>query len=136
MGVQPMFRRTFSGASILLVCLLSIGLQLPTQMDSSSYFGVFGAELIPVKIPDCNAIAPKTRNCQDLNPNCKFASYIAGPLSADEGGVNTKRYVKSGKWLVCELRQKGEPNQPFAKVELYHEAPGKCTPVKVPWNKK
>ena len=42
-----MFRRSLGGLSLFAVCLCSIGLQLPTQVGTSTFFGVFGAEMGP-----------------------------------------------------------------------------------------
>ena len=96
-----MFRRSVGGLSLFAVCLCSIGLQLPTEVGTKSVFGVFGAEMVAIGEPKCNAIAPKMRNCREINSSCKDLPYILGPQSADPGGVNTERYDKIGTLLDC-----------------------------------
>jgi len=125
-----MFRRTLPGVSILSVCLCSIGLQLPTHVGTGSYFGVFGAEVLPILDPTCNAVAPKKRNCTDLGKNCKNIDYIAGPQSADPGGVNTLRFDKDGTWLECANPEGGGSVPPCIKVQPYQDK-GQCTPASV-----
>ncbi len=128
-----MFRRSVGGLSLFAVCLCSIGLQLPTQVGTSTFFGVFGAEMGPSTEIPCNAIAPKIRNCRDLDPNCINKKYIAGPQSADVGGVNDRRFVKSGTWIECANLKDGQPS---LKVETYKEMAGKCKKMFVPYHTK
>ncbi len=123
-----MFRRTLFGMSCLTVCLGSIVFQLPTQVGNSSFFGVFGSETSLFPDPVCNAIAPKMRKCREMGPYCKDVSYIAGPQSADPGGVNTLRFEKTGIWFECADPIQGDTNPPCKMVVVYQDS-GKCTPV-------
>lgn len=125
-----MFRRILPGISILSACILSVGLQLPTHVGSGAFFGVFGAEILPVLDPICNAVAPKKRNCTDFGPNCLLMEYIAGPQTAEAGGVNSLRFDKNGSWLDCRDFKKGGLNPPCKKIELFEDK-GKCTPTLV-----
>lgn len=125
-----MFRRTLPGVSILTVCLCSIGLQLPTHVGSGAFFGVFGAEVLPVLDPDCNGIAPKKSSCKELHTACDKIEYTSGPQSAALGGVNNLRFEPTGNSVECTTNQNYKtlcPNKP-----IWAEKTGvKCIEIKV-----
>ena len=125
-----MFRRTLPGVFILSVCLCSIGLQLPTQVGKGSYFGVFGAETIPVLDPLCNGIGLKSTNCNINNSLCANVKYDNGPLSADPGGVNTKRFDKNPQVVQC-ISSIGGNLKMCPDTYEYKETPGNCTQTMV-----
>ena len=124
-----MFRRSVVGLSLFGVFVCCIGLQLPTEMGTKSVFGVFGAEMVAIGEPKCNAIAPKMRNCREINSSCKDLPYILGPQSADPGGVNTERYDKIG--TVLEWRGPGIPKNTCPDQDPYKLNPDKCEKVYV-----
>ena len=118
------------GYLFLFVAFLSMCLQLPQDIHTNFTFGFFGSET-NLPDPDCNAIAPKLRNCTDRGINCKELPYIAGPQSADVGGVNIMRFDKTGLWIDCRDSKKGGSNPPCYKVEPYQQTVGNCKQVKV-----
>lgn len=103
------------GYLFLFVAFLSMCLQLPQDIHTDLTFGFFGSET-NLTDPDCNAIAPKLRNCTDLGINCKELPYIAGPQSADVGGVNIMRFDKTGLWIDCRDSKKGGSNPPVTRL--------------------
>ncbi len=125
-----MFRRMFSGMSCLTLCLCSIVLQLPTQVGTSSFFGVFGAETIASMDPECNAIASKWSTCKTLNLKCRSFPYLSGPQSAASGGVNKLRFDPTGTTIPCTLY---EPHLPLCPDQpTWSQTPGICTEKMVP----
>ncbi len=126
-----MFRRTLPGVSILSVCLCSISLQLPTHVGGGSYFGVFGAEIVPILDPDCNAIGPKESTCKDINLICSDTPYISGPQSAAPGGVNKMRFDPPGTRISCTDSTMPQNLMKCPKQPIWTDT-GKCTEVKLP----
>ena len=116
------------GYLFLFVAFLSMGLQLPQDIHTDLTFGFFGADT-NLPDPDCNAIAPKLRNCTDLGINCKELPYIAGPQSAAASGVNTLRFDPTGTFTVCTI---SSVNYSICKPKaIWSQTPGNCTQVMV-----